>query len=224
MTVFAARLAMAAAGACLLASLAGNAHAAALTAPEVAAACANADGLAHCGRLIEEIQSKRLPGLATREGDTLHITLYPSGRASFSDTEASNGGRSYSLWDYLDAVNMAVIYVVRGDDASFVLLQRTNGRTFEVPSEPRLAPDRQRLVTADFCESRCTNEVAIFRVGRDVVRKEATWKPVEVWADATARWKSGDTVEIEYTRNGDATTRTLERRVDAPGWTRVAQP
>ncbi len=224
MTAFAARLGVAAAAAFIFASLAGNAHAVALTAPEVAAACVDADGLAHCGRLIEDIQLKRLPSLAAREGDTLHITLYPSGRTSFSNTGAASGGRSYSLWDYLDTVNMAVLYVVQGDDASFLLLQRTNGRTYEVAAEPRLAPDRQRLVTADFCASRCANEVALFRVSRDAVRKEASWKPAEAWTDATARWKSADTLEIEYTRSGDATTRTLERRVDATGWTRVAQP
>ena len=224
MTAFAARLGVAAAAAFIFASLAGNAHAVALTAAEVAVACADADGLAHCGRLIEDIQLKRLPSLAVREGDILHITLYPSGRTSFADAPAPNGGRSYSLWDYLDTVNIAVLYVVQGDDASFALLQRTNGRTYEVPAEPRLAPDRQRLVTADFCESRCTNEVALFRLSRDAVRKEASWKPAEAWIDATARWKSADTVEIEYTRSGDATTRTLERRVDATGWTRVAQP
>ena len=47
MTASAARLGVAAVGAVLLASLAGHAHAVALTAPEVAAACADADGLAH---------------------------------------------------------------------------------------------------------------------------------------------------------------------------------
>ncbi|MEP6656101.1 MAG: hypothetical protein ABJC33_02640 [Betaproteobacteria bacterium] len=224
MTASAARRSAAAAGVVLLASLAGNTYAVALTAAEVAAACAGADGLAHCGRLIEDIQSKRLPALAVREGDTLHLTLYPSGRTSFADTPAPNGGRSYSLWDYLDSVNIAVLYVVQGDDASFALLQRTSGRTYEVPAEPRLAPDRQRLVTADFCESRCTNEVTLFRVSRDAVRKEASWKPAEAWIDATVRWKSADILEIEYTRSGDATTRTLERRLDATGWTRVAQP
>ncbi len=195
-----------------------------LSAEEIAGACANAEGLAHCGRLIEAIQLERLPDLATRDGDVLYVTLYPSGRTMFADAASARETRTYALWDYLDPVNIAVIYTTRGDEAAFVLLQRASGRTFEVPAEPRLSPDRQRLVTADFCAEGCRNEVAIWRVGRDGVRKEGAWSPPEAWRDATARWRSADTVVVEYTRAGDAAPRTLERRLGEPGWTRLGEP
>lgn len=192
-----------------------------LTPEEIASTCAGADGLAHCGRLIEAIQLKRLPGLAVREGDALHVSLFPSGRTSFQD--APEADRAYSLWDYLDPVNIAVIYVAHGDEASFLLLQRANARTFELPAEPKLAPDRQRIVTADFCAQGCRNEVAIWRVDRQGIQKESTFAPREPWADATARWKSADVVVIDYTPAQGAAS-SLERRLADPGWVRSGKP
>jgi len=213
-----------AAAALLVALRVAPTGAVALTPQEIATACDGAEGIAHCGRRVEEVQLKRLPGLATREGDVLRVSLYPDGQTSFTDTVAPNGGRSYALWDYLDRVNMAVIYATQGDDASFVLLQRTTGRTFEVPAEPKLAPDRQRLATADFCTQGCSNAVAVWRITRDAVRKEATWTPPERWSDGSVRWKSADTLEIEYSRPGESASHTIERRLDEPGWGRIAQP
>ena len=216
------RLAGAAAAVALLASTAADVCAVPLTVEELAATCANADGLAHCGRLVEEIQLKRLPGLAVRDGDTLHVNLYPAGRTSFSD--ARDADRSFSLWDYLDPVNAVVLYVAHGDDASFLLLQRTTGRTFEFPAEPKLSPDRQRLLTADFCPSGCRNELTTWRIDRQGVRKEASWAPSERWADASARWKSADAVVVDYTRAADQSSGSIERRLAEPGWVRIATP
>jgi len=211
-----------------VAALAGAAFPPALAAPlapdEIATLCAQADGSAHCGRLVEGVQLKRLPNLAAREGAALKVSLYPAGTATFADTEALNGGRSYSLWDSLDPINAVLLYTTDGDAVTFTLLQRTNGRSFELPAEPRVSPDRQRLVTADFCETRCVNELAVWRVTRDGVRKEYAWKPREAWVDAAASWKDEDTVVVEYTPAGTAKPGTLERRLADPGWQRVAAP
>jgi len=75
-----------------------------------------------------------------------------------------------------------------------------------------LAPDRQRLVTADFCPSRCVNELAVWRVTRDGVHKELAWKPKEAWADAGATWKTAETLVVEYTPAGNAKAGVIERR------------
>jgi len=190
---------------------------------EIAALCAKAEGTWHCGRLIEEAQLKRLPNLATREGITLKVSLYPAGVASFTDTEALNGGRSYSLWDYLDPINAVLLYTTDGDTVTYTLLQRSNGRKVELPNEPKVSPDRQRLVTADFCESRCVNELAVWRVSRDGVRKELSWKPKQPWSDAGATWKDAETLTIEYTPAGGKSA-VLDRRLSEPGWTRVSGP
>jgi hypothetical protein len=198
--------------------------AAPLSPDEVASRCAEAEDSSHCGRLIEEVQLKRLPNLAVRDGTTLRISLYPAGVATFADTEALNGGRSYSLWDYLDPINAVLLYTTDGDAVTFTLLQRVNGRKYELPTEPKLSPDRQRLVTADFCESRCVNELAVWRVSRDGVRKEYRWQPAETWIDAVAAWKDADTLVIEYTAAGASKPAVRERRLSDPGWIRATAP
>ena len=212
-------------GAALAAALlSAQAAAAPLSPEEVTARCVGAEDSAHCGRLIEEVQLKRLPSLAVREGTTLKVSLYPSGTATFTDTEAVNGGRSYSLWDFMNEINAVVLYVTDGDDATFTLLQRATGRKVELPADPKLSPDRARLVTADFCAGRCSNELALWRVTRDGVRKEYEWKPNEAWDDATATWKNADTVDIAYTRAGETAGRTMERRLTDPSWLRYTGP
>src|SRR4051812_40892215 len=116
----------------LLALLASSVPLATLAAPlsntEIEQLCANADDEAHCGRLIEEVQLKRLPGLAQRKGNQLVVALFPAGTATFTDTEDLNGGRAYSLWDSIDPLNAVVLYTTQGDNTTFTLLQRTNGK------------------------------------------------------------------------------------------------
>jgi hypothetical protein len=217
---------------CAVARLAGAvaawtlapAAAAPLTGDEIATVCAEAEGGAHCGRLIEKAQLARLPNLAVRDGATLKVSLYPAGVASFTDTEALDGGRSYSLWDYIDRINAVLLYTTDGDKVSFTLLQRANGHRVELPNVPALAPDRQRLATADFCPSRCVNELAVWRVTRDGVRKELAWKPKDAWSDAGVAWKSADALVVEYTRAGDGSAGSVERRLTERDWQHPAPP
>jgi hypothetical protein len=199
-------------------------HSTPLTPREVATTCAEAEDPAHCGRLVEAVQLKRLPSLAVREGTVLKVSLFPSGTATFTDTEALNGGRTFSLWDAYSDINAVLLYTTDGDTIGFVLLQRASGRTVELPSEPRVSPDRQRLVTADFCATRCVNELAVWRVLRDDVRKELVWSPAAAWDEATATWKGPDTVVVEYTTTGGATQATTERRLSDAGWRRADAP
>jgi hypothetical protein len=197
------------------------AAAAPVTPEELAIICTGAEDSAHCGRLVEAEQMKRLPHLATRDGLELKVTLYPSGTTSFTDVEVPAGGRSHSLWDYISAINAVVLYTTVGDDVTFTLLQRTNGRWVELPAEPKVAPDRLRLVTADFCATRCVNELAVWRIARDGIAKEAFWKPAEAWSDAVATWKDAETIRVEYTPAGTAAAKTLERRLADPTWSRA---
>jgi len=222
MSRFAARGALALA---VLAALCGSiARAVPLSVEELTKICAEADDASHCGRLVEAVQLPRLPNLAVRDKSDLRVSLYPSGTVTFTDTEAINGGRSYSLWDFISEINAVLLYVTDGDDATFLLVQRTTGRKIELPSDPKLSPDRSRLVTADFCERRCTNEVALWRVTRDGVRKELVWRPGAPWTDVVATWKDADIIALEYTA-ADATTRSrLSRRVAEADWVRPTGP
>ena len=185
---------------------------------ELAALCANAEDSAHCGRLVEAVQLKRLPNLAVRDGIDLRVSLFPRGTTTFTDDESPTGGRSYSLFDYLSEINAVVLYTTVGDRVSFTLLQRINGQRVDLPAEPKVAPDRTRFATADFCPSRCVNELAVWRVGREGVLREAVWKPAEAWTDAAVSWKDASTLVIEYTVGEQS--KTLERRLDDPAWSR----
>jgi len=206
-------------------ALAGRAAVAApLSNDEFAAACSGADGPENCARRIEEIQLKRLPNLATRNGDSLKVSLYPSGSAEFTDTVTLHGGRSFALWDFLSEINAVVLFATNDGNTSFILLQRANGRRHDLPAEPKLSPDRARLATADFCASSCVNELAVWRVTKDGVQKELVWKPAHPWSDAGVTWKNPDTLVIEYTAADAKDESTLERRLTDPSWQRVDAP
>lgn len=198
------------------------AQAAPLTRAEIETACTGAEDAAHCGRLIETLRLPRLPGLARRDGNKLIVSLFPSGSTAFTDSDDPVNGRSYSLWDYLDGINSVVIYVTAGDNASFALLQRTTGRLVDLPAEPRLSPDRQRLAVVDVCAQHCGNEIAVWRVTRDGFRKELRWTPGTAWSDAGATWSDADTLQIEFNVDPAGAAATIARKLSDPTWTRIA--
>ncbi|MFO1283019.1 MAG: hypothetical protein U1F51_11255 [Burkholderiales bacterium] len=212
------RFAPALAALALTAALAPVALAVPPTRDELATWCANAEDIAHCGRLVEQEQMKRLPGLAKRAGVDLTIALFPGGTATFTDIERLADPVSYSLFDSIDSITSVLLFKTVGEKSSFVLLQRAGNRATELPSEPALAPDRQRLATADFCASGCTNELVVWRVTREGVVRELVWRATESWADATPRWKDAETVVVEYSTADDGMPRTLERRLSQAGW------
>ena len=201
--------------------MANHAGAVPLDSAEITRLCTDAEGPAHCARRIETEQMRRLPGVATRDGDVLSVALYPSGTATFADVNAVSGGTSFALWDYMSAINATVLWVMRNEDAGFVLLQRVTNRQTPMPAEPVLSPDGQRIVTADFCPTRCENLLTVWRVSRDGVVRESQWTPNERWSDAGVRWKGPETLVVEYTPEGGEPGRTLERKLNDPGWTRV---
>lgn len=183
---------------------------------DLEAICAQAEDPPHCGRLVEAMQLKRLPNLARRDGAALSVSLFPSGTAIFTDSDDPANGRSYSLWDYLDGLNAVLLYTTAGESTTFTLVQRTTNRRIELPTEPQLAPDRQRLVTADVCAAGCSNEIAVWHVTREGIRKELAWSPPPAWVDAEAKWKDANTLSIEYTTLNE--TRRLERPLGDPSW------
>ncbi len=202
--------------------LAHAVHAVPPSREEIAQWCADAEGTAECNRLIEERQLKRLPGLAARSGAVLNVTLFPSGTAAFTDVDDVHGGTSYSLWDDLSAINAAVVAVTREDRTTYTLLMRAGGRKVEMPAEPVLSPDRQHIVTADFCAQDCSNEVALWQVARDGVTRVSTWKPAPTWSDVAVKWIDADTLVFDCTPMGETQAKTLQRKISDPIWQRAA--
>ena len=200
------------------------AFAARVTQEQITETCASAEGPAHCGRLIETLQLQRLPALARRDGNVLTVMLYPAGTATFTDIDEAGNARSYSLWDALDPINAVLLYTTTNDATSFTLLQRRTNRRFSLPAEPVLSPDRQRLVTTDICPKQCTNEIAVWRISSDVLRKELVWAPGSDWVDAGAQWKDADTLSVEYSVAGQKGDAKIERKLTDPTWTRLPPP
>lgn len=186
---------------------------------EIRELCADAEGAAHCGRLVETVQLQRLPGLARRDGADLLVSLYPQGTARFTDVDDPLNARSYSLWDSLDAINSVLIYTTTSDATAFTLLQRRTNRRFTFPAEPVLAPDRQRLVTADVCTRDCSDEIVVWKISGDAIARELAWKVPPGWSDAAAAWKDAETLRIEYTAGTQSDT-TLERKLSDAAWNR----
>lgn len=206
-----------AAGALALVAL-GAAHAAPPTPERVMELCNNVESPAHCGRMVEAEQLKSLPNLATRSGDALRVSLYPSGTREFVDSLAANAEKSYALWDYWSPLNAVVLFVASGETISYAVLQRASGTLTALPAEPFLAQDRQRVAVADFCPKQCANELTVWRVTREGLVRELAFKPAGTWADVTVAWKDPDTLTLSYLAPGTDVPRTIERKLTAPDW------
>jgi hypothetical protein len=195
-------------------------RAAPVTPARITDLCAQAEGPAHCGRLIEADQLKALPNLAIRDGGTLKVLLYPSGSRDFVDVDTLHGSKTWSLWDYWSPVNVVVLFTTDMDRIGYATLQRTTGQVNALPAEPSLSPDRQHLAVADFCAANCDNEVAVWRIAREGIRKEYVWKPNAQWSDVTTQWKGDNTVVVEFTPKGEDKPRTVEHRLSDAEWQR----
>ncbi len=195
-----------------------DACAAPVTPARIAELCTQAESPAHCGRLIEAEQLKALPNLAIRDGKLLKVLLFPSGNRDFVDVDTLQGGTTWSLWDYWSTPNIVLLFTTHDDHLGYTLLQRATGQITTLPGEPTLSPDRQRLAIADFCREDCDNEVSVWRISREGVRRELAWKPDAEWSDVTLQWKGEATLSIEYTPKGDDKVHTLERRLSDAGW------
>jgi hypothetical protein len=196
------------------------AHAAPVTPARITELCAQAEGPAHCGRLVEADQLKALPNLAVRDGATLKVLLYPTGAREFVDVDTLHGSTTWSLWDYWSPVNVVVLFTTDMDRLGYATLQRTTGQVTALPAEPSLSPDRQHAAVADFCAANCDNEVSVWLVARDGIRKELAWKPDAQWTDVSVQWKGDNTVVLEYTPKGEDKQRTVERRLSDADWQR----
>jgi hypothetical protein len=195
-------------------------QAAPVTPARITELCAQAEGPAHCGRLVEADQLKALPNLAVRDGGTLKVLLYPTGTREFVDVDTLHGSTTWSLWDYWSPINVVVLFTTDMDRLGYATLQRTTGQVTAMPAEPSLSPDRQHVAVADFCAANCDNEVSVWLVARDGIRKELGWKPDAPWSDVSAQWKGDNTVVLEFTLKGEDKPHTVERRLADADWQR----
>jgi hypothetical protein len=198
------------------------AHAAPIARADLVTLCHDAEDQAQCGRLVEARQLKSLSRIAERNGDELRVLLAPYGLSVFRDTVNVRGARTYAVWDYLEKLDTLVLFTTVGERSGFLLVQRRTGDEYRVPSEPMMAPDDRHFATADVCAQQCDNEVAVWRIAVDGVRKEAAWTPPATWSDVSITWRGADAIVLEYSLADEPRPRTIERRLDDPSWKKVA--
>lgn len=207
--------------ACALATLLlpALAHAVPISRAELVSLCADAEDQAQCGRLVEARQMRAVSRFVERNGNELRVQLVPYGISVYQDTDSALGGATtYAVWDYLASLDTLVLFTTRGERTDFLLLERRGGDEQRLPSAPVVAPDERHFATADVCARDCDNEVAVWRIGRDGIRKEATWTPPAEWSDVTVAWRGANAIALEYSIAGESQPRTVERRLDDPSW------
>ncbi|MEO8135425.1 MAG: hypothetical protein ABI831_15765 [Betaproteobacteria bacterium] len=166
--------------------------------------CSEADGAEHCERLIEAEQMKQFPGIAVRDGGNLRLIARPGSRA----VELRNSGepgvdpgaefRAYALWDYWPQRRTAVVSVTARDNDYYLLVDVERGTQTRIAAEPLLAPDGQRFVVSDLCDTQCGNVVEVWRFDSARLIKERTFKPLEKWYEAEVKWRDAATLSLEY--------------------------
>ena len=136
-----------------------------------------------------------------------------------------NGERTYSLWDYLerDQRRRALHDRRRRRRRSRCCSARPASAT-ELPTDPTLSPDRQHLVTADFCAEHCTNELAVWRVTRDGVRKDARVDARASPGPTRRRRGRMRTPSRSSTRRRGSRRRARSSAPRRPDWIRVPAP
>ena len=106
------------------------------------------------------------------------VALYPNGSTTFTDVDDADNARSFSLWDSLDPINaVAALHndqrcdqfhaAAAADQSPLQPAGRAGAvaRTGSVWS-PRTSVPRH-----------CTNEIAVWRISNDGLRKELSWSP-----------------------------------------------
>ncbi|MDR1529583.1 MAG: hypothetical protein LBS40_04190 [Burkholderiales bacterium] len=181
-----------------------SAHAA-LSTEKIIELCSDTEDTYHCARVIETEQLKSVPNNLARRGSgdektVLTIRLSqnlfsdPPQEIKFIDKE----GKSYSVWDYWSAFDALLLLVIDGEESYYLWLYNGNGQTVRLPAEPSFSQDNKRIVTADFCEENCRNEIAIWQIRKGLPVKTRVWTPKEQWEDAEATWVSLAEIKLVY--------------------------
>lgn len=198
-------------------AVAAIAHAAPIARADLTALCLEAEDVADCGHRVEARQMQAYPRVFSRDGDELRISLVPFGRTAYRDALDVRGMRSYAAWDYVEDLDVAVLFTSYAGHIGFMLVLRRTGDEYAIPAEPVFSPDRRRFVTTDVCPRECDNEVTVWRIDAKGVTREAVWRPPTDWSDASATWRTNGTIALEFSTL-DGSTQTIERRLADPMW------
>ena len=180
--------------------------------------CAGAEDPAHCGRLIEDAQLKRLPEpRASATATRLRVSLFPSGSATFTRHRSTRQRRAtYSLWDYSTGSTRSCSSRPTATTRASRCCSARPAAGPSCPPSRRSSPDRQRLVDRRFLRQRLRQRGrGLARHARrraQGARVEAGGALVRCRRDVEGR---RDAARSSTRSAGDDKPRTLERRLDA---------
>jgi len=188
----------------LAVAAAACAHAAPPTRQAIEKACDDADTAAQCERLLETDQIRQFPGIAVRDGRVLKLKTRAGAPpvelrdAGNPDDESGADYRAHAFWDYWRERNVAVVSVMTQGTDYYLAVDLDRGTPLRLAAEPLLAPDGKRFVVADLCDKLCGNAIQVWRLDRDRLVQERSYKPAEKWYEADVAWRDASTLAIEY--------------------------
>jgi hypothetical protein len=207
-----------------LACLCTGALAAPPTNQEIVELCTRAEDPPHCGKLIERRQLLSHGSIAQRDGPTLTLNLRGKGQpVRFRDVDDAVAPRDYSLWDVIDAIDCAVVWLQEGESSRYLLVNLGTGVVYDMPGEPLPSPDAHYVASADFCPRGCANELALWEVKGQHLRKALVYGTSAGWTDAGVRWTGERALALEIEIRPDPRRvehRSLELSLDDPAWRR----
>ncbi len=174
-----------------------------LSQQEIVNLCGDAQDPTHCGRLVEEVQLKRLPNLARRDGDALIVSPLPVGDSYLQ------GQRRSDRWTFVQPLGLPRLHqrrrplLDRGrcDD---IHTRATNDER-AIRSARRSAPVAGQAAHRHpwMCARRNAPTKSQYGASApESLRKELTWEPGSAVGGRCRDWKDGNTLAIEYNAAG----------------------
>src|SRR5882762_6448733 len=134
---------------------------------------------------------------AKRSGRTLKLTLATGKTLAFVDKPDPNGfaGVKYEFVDYVQPIDHFLVSALVHEGMAYVLIDRNNGRKFNIDEAPVFSPAFDRFITVSICDAFCPNRLQIWQI-KPKPRLEETFEPEQYWASGSAKWRDGKTIEV----------------------------
>jgi hypothetical protein len=144
-----------------------------------------------------EVKLRQYSHYAKRSGKTLRLTLANGKNLAFVDKPDPDGaaGIKYEFVDYVQPIDHFLVSALFHEGSAYVLINRNNGKKFNIDEAPVFSPAFDRLITVSICDAYCPNRLQIWQI-KPQPRLEWTFEPQQYWASGSAKWRDGKTIEI----------------------------
>lgn len=170
---------------------------------------------------------RQYKSLVRREGKTLELKLANGGTVKLTDRDYPEAkveeDRRYSFSGYIEPIGYFLIGVTFWERFGYILVNGATGKQYGIDDAPVFSPNYMRFVTTNFCDAYCDSRIHIWRITTNALVLEGTIMPDLLWARATAKWESDDSIVVErqlYEAYGpnEPERKTVFLRRKANGW------